>query len=175
MKFLSWGTRLHISPSFLEATANFTHPYLAPFYWQGTCFCMGRRHWPFATLKNGARERDAPWGLSLLGGCGVALLLFPWQRLAYQNPVPDAAQQPFAPAPSVREPSFPPPHALTVFQQLRNLSKVRDGAVVLIMKCNEITTVRFHTSIACGTATTPGSPFPVPHGGKQPCPSLSYQ
>lgn len=79
MKFLSWRTRLHICPSFfpLKATANFTHPYLAPFSGKVPVSSWVEGNGPFAMLGNREREigewdHSAPWGFSLRGGSGAS-------------------------------------------------------------------------------------------------------
>lgn len=132
VKFLSWGTRLHISPSFLEATANFTHPYLAPFRWQGACFCMGRRHWAICH----AQRRSAREMLLRVSPCsedvGVALLLFPWQRLALLQSCSRCGRTGFRPCPLRARAIFPLPHAPDCFPAVKKLVKSEGWRGVLI-------------------------------------------
>ncbi len=117
-------------PLFLEATANFTHPYLAPFRWQGACFCMGRRHWAIChTQKRSERERCSLGSLPawwMWGGSPPVSMVAPsFIRIPLQM-----RHNSLSPLPPLcvchLSPRLTP---LTVFQRLRNLSKVRDGMV----------------------------------------------
>lgn len=68
------------------------------------------------------RERDAPWGLSLLQGYGVALLLFPWQRLALLESHSRCGTTAFLPLPplctSHLSPRLVPPHCFPALKKL---------------------------------------------------------
>ncbi len=117
-------------PLFLKATANFTHPYLAPFRWQGACICMGRRHW---AICHAQKRSEREW-------CSLGSLPA-WWMWGGSPPVSMAApgfiriplqmrHNSLSPLPPLcvchLSPRLTP---LTVFQRLRNLSKVRDGVV----------------------------------------------
>lgn len=125
VKFLSWGTRLHISPFFWKPQLILRTLIWPLFTGKAPASAWVGGTGPFATLRRcslGSLPAQRMWG----GSPPVSMAAPGFIRIPFQMRHNSLLSLP----PSCSSHLSPPASCpLTVFQWLRNLSKVRDGAV----------------------------------------------